>query len=151
MQSYWLNLWLKYNHSYLEITSSQKEGKRTSRCGRLSQLFSSARALFKLGCRGRTDAVSEWITRPASSFRTYISSASLAAGRGRSPARKGSWLRMVWRNKSQMKLICRRYAPRLFSSIGNLFKMYSHLVISTKIEILLTSDRSKLQVSAFFS
>lgn len=71
---------------HLDMTSSQKEGNRTRRCGRLSLFSSIARPLFKTGCSGKADAVSGWIFRRANSWRIKIISSSLAAGKLRSPA-----------------------------------------------------------------
>lgn len=71
---------------HLDMTSSQKEGNRTRRCGRLSLFSPIARPLFKTGCSGKADAVSGWIFRRANSWRIKIISSSLAAGKLRSPA-----------------------------------------------------------------
>lgn len=49
---------LKFLSPHLDMTSSQKEGNRTRRCGHLSLFSSIARPLFKTGCSGRADAVS---------------------------------------------------------------------------------------------
>lgn len=148
----------RHTISHLDITSSQKEGNRKSRCRRLSW-FSSDSPLFKYGSMGRTDAVSEWIIKQASSWRTKIISSSLAAGNGRSPAgtvgvvQESIILKTKWTKEEHYKHLInciwsyRSYIPKSFSSVRNLFKMYSHLVMSIMIEILLTSDLVKFQLS----
>lgn len=54
-------------------------------------------------------------------------------------------------NSSDKILVENRNIPKSFSSIRNLFKMYSHLPISTVIEILLTSALVKFHLLASLS